>query len=425
MLQTRHDYELLRDDVQLLSSRDAITAFFAKLGYDTNQRLLQNVSAMGIGNDTLKTNIRRIERIASQDGGFFEVYLFELRSVTVANTQGIVRALRDRPGDYLLVLTEDYERLDFVLIERFNADALKVQEATLQMPVGSKQVSVRPRVLTVQRRNPNEVALRVLRRFSYTESDTFAQYDKLVSAYDVADWSEPFFNNRALFSDYYLKERLPHDAIWDNASNAAAMTRAFNTLRVQYDDVRETYNNQPLKVVHTQLIEPVLTALGFVAQLAKPAAHENEIEPHYRLYAATSSPNQSPATSKPIALCLAYTWGRNLDGKDDQRDNETSDENPGASVVTLLDQGEADWTIVTNGKIWRLYSAKAHSRATNYYEIDVEETLALPATNVQVAFRYFWLLFRANAFIAETQVSAGEQREMCFLDSLLSESERY
>jgi hypothetical protein len=64
---------------------------------------------------------------------------------------------------------------------------------------------------------------------------------------------------------------------------------------------------------------------------------------------------------------------------------------------------------VTNGKIWRLYSAKAHSRATNYYEIDVEETLALPAANVQVAFRYFWLLFRAHAFIAETQVSEGTQ----------------
>ncbi len=78
-------------------------------------------------------------------------------------------------------------------------------------------------------------------------------------------------------------------------------------------------------------------------------------------------------------------------------------------MVTLLDRGEADWAIVTNGKIWRLYSARAHSRATNCnYEIDVEETLALPAANVQVAFRYFWLLFRANAFIAEPQVSEGE-----------------
>src|SRR5207248_9891007 len=59
---------------------------------------------------------------------------------------------------------------------------------SLTGPLTPKQVGVRPRVLTVNRRNPDEAALRVLHRFSFTERDTFAQYDKLVSAYDVADW---------------------------------------------------------------------------------------------------------------------------------------------------------------------------------------------------------------------------------------------
>ena len=482
MLHQRQDTDLSSADIQLLSSRDAITALFAKLGYDTNQRLVQNVSAMGIGNDTLKANIKHIERIASEDAGLFEIYLFELRSVTVANTQGIVRAFRDRPGDYLLILTDDYSRLDFVLIERRIEEVPNTPEA--QALTGSKPVSVRPRILTVQRRDPGEVALRVLRRFSYTESDTFAQYDKLISAYDVADWSEPFFNNRALFSDYYLKERLPHEPIWDSPNHAATMIRAFNALREQYDDVRDTYNNQKLAVIHHQLIEPVLTTLGFTAQATKATRQGDEVEPHYRLYANPTNPIPSPTPMPPaamppiprtpargvrtmdqraadggnpsmvrtplagvlgeglgmggmasgtlaagsdgvVALCLAYTWNRNLDGKDSDRDNETPDENPGASVVTLLDRGEADWAIVTNGKIWRLYSAKAHSRATNYYEIDLEETLALPHASVEVAFRYFWLLFRAEAFIPMVQSSQGEQREVCFLDSLLSESERY
>ena len=35
----------------------------------------------------------------------FEVYLFELKSVTVTITQAIIRGFRNRPGDYLLVLT--------------------------------------------------------------------------------------------------------------------------------------------------------------------------------------------------------------------------------------------------------------------------------------------------------------------------------
>src|SRR5947208_558653 len=173
---------------------------------------------------------------ASHDARLFEVYLFELKSVTVANTQGIVRAFRNRPGDYLLVLTDDYQRLDFVLAERYTAELSRSQpQETFSMnPSVPKQVGIRPRVLTVNRHNPDDVALRVLRRFSYTESDTFAQYDKLLSAYDVAEWSEPFFNNRALFSDYYLTTRLPDSPEWKNATEAGAMTRAFREHRGLY-----------------------------------------------------------------------------------------------------------------------------------------------------------------------------------------------
>jgi hypothetical protein len=69
------DYELSREDIQLLSSRDALAAFFAKLGYDTNERLVQNVAAMGFGSNNLKSAIAHIERLASQDARMFEVYL--------------------------------------------------------------------------------------------------------------------------------------------------------------------------------------------------------------------------------------------------------------------------------------------------------------------------------------------------------------
>src|SRR5438876_9606621 len=152
----KQDYELTRDEIQLLSSRDALAAFFAKLGYDTNDRLTQSVAAMGFSSDNLKSAITHIERLASQDGRLFDVYLFELKSVTVANTQGIVRAFRNRPGDYLLVLTDDYQRLDFVLVERYTSESPKSpsQEPFSLVPSAPRQVGVRPRVLTVNRRNP-------------------------------------------------------------------------------------------------------------------------------------------------------------------------------------------------------------------------------------------------------------------------------
>jgi hypothetical protein len=188
----REDYDLTREDIQLLSNRDALTAFFAKLGYDTNARLVQNAAAMGFSSDNLRPAITHIERLASQDARMFEVYLFELKAVTVTITQAIVRGFRNRPGDYLLVLTDNYERLDFVLVERYSAGSARTQAlstSTGLLTSAPKQVGVRPRVLTVNRRKPGDIDLRVLRRFSYTGADTLAQYDKLLSAYDVADWS--------------------------------------------------------------------------------------------------------------------------------------------------------------------------------------------------------------------------------------------
>ena len=76
--------------------------------------------------------------------------------------------------------------------------------------------------------------------------------------------------------------------------------------------------------------------------------------------------------------------------------------------------------MVTSGKLWRLYSARAHSRATNYYEIDLEETLASPDPGQ--AFRYFWLFFRASSFALTPLPGRGESS---FLDRLLDESARY
>ncbi len=413
----KDDYELTREDVQDLSSRDAIAAFFAKLGYNTNERLVQNTAAMGFGSELLKSAITSIERLASEDSGLFEVYLIELKSVTVAITRALAQAFRNLSVLHpLLVLTDDYQRLDFVLVERYTASSL--QESTipgLPAPI-SRQVGVRPRILTINRLKPGDVELRVMRRFSYTESDSLAQYDKLLSAYDVAEWSEPFFNNRALFSDYYLTQRLPESLEWKDPAEAATMTRAYRTLRDLYADVRETFANQSGTTLRANLLAPTLQALDFTVEPTRADKHD-AIEPDYRLSVRVDT--------GPLALCLAYPWGRNLDGKDDQRDSERPDENPGAVVVSLLDRGDADWAIVTNGKLWRLYSAKAHSRATNYYEIDLEETLAQLSEHRELAFRYFWYFFRAAAFLPIPRTVDGETRQICFLDSLVSDSERY
>jgi hypothetical protein len=202
------DIELAASDVQALNGVDAIAAFFARLGYNTDARTLQTPSNLGMTADGTVRPIKRIELIADQEG-LFQIYLFELTSITVTHTRALARAFRNRAGNYLLVLASDYEHLDFVLLERYLPSG-SANGSTL----GQRQVGIRPHVLTIDRRKPSRVDLRVLRRLTWTELDAFAQYDKLLSAYAVADWSEEFFNNRALFSDYYLLERLPERPQW-------------------------------------------------------------------------------------------------------------------------------------------------------------------------------------------------------------------
>jgi hypothetical protein len=396
-LTTATDKDLRPSDIQSLSSRDSLISFFAKLGYHTDKCMTQTCSAMGITADTLQRQIKSIERVALEDSGAepLDVYLIELTSVTMSATQGLARSLRNRVGNYLLVLTDDYERIDFVLLER----SLPVSS----VPMATKQVSIRPRILTVNRRNPTQVQLRVLRRFTFTEADSDAQYEKLISAYSVAEWSEPLFNNRALFSDYYLNIRLPEHPEWRHHPETA-----YHGLRQLVGSMRQRLASDDRSKTRDLLIEPALALLGFqTVPDSSPGS--------YKLLSGQSA--------APIALCLAYTWNRNLDARDEMRDSESPDDNPAARVVTLLESGETPWVILTNGKIWRLYSAKAHSRATNYYEIDLDETLAMEDPNL--AFRYFWLFFRAESFVPQEVKRDAQTRSLSFLDELIEESEDY
>ena len=248
---------------------------------------------MGITTASLIRQTVHIERVAVQDDGAepLDVYLIELISVTVAATQALARTLRNRAGNYLLVLTDDYERIDFILLQRF----LPSSSAS---PMTMRQVSVRPRILTVNRRNPSQVQLRVLRRFTYTEADSDAQYDKLLSAYTVAEWSEPLFNNRALFSDYYLNDRLPELNDWKERPEDP-----YHSLRELLSEARRPVDTGGNGATVQSLVRPALEALGFEVA-ARPGAEG----PDYVL-CAPSKPE------KPVAVCLAYAWNRYLNSQ--------------------------------------------------------------------------------------------------------------
>ncbi len=246
------DINLGYADIQALSNADGVAAFFERLGYNTDVRRIQSPANLGITTESTLKPIKKIELLADQEG-LLQIYLFELRSVTVALTRGIVNAFRLLAGNYLLVLTSDYERLDFVLLER-------EQPAAPGFGIGAPQVKVRPRTLTVERLKPERLRLRMLRRLTYTEPDPLAQYEKLAVAYTVAAWSEEYFNNRALFSDHYLSERLRELPEWNEDAKPT-----WSLLRDLYAGAAARFGGKDRAALGRELFEPIFEILGFNA----------------------------------------------------------------------------------------------------------------------------------------------------------------
>ncbi|MFO7632261.1 MAG: glycoside hydrolase family 92 protein, partial [Caldilinea sp.] len=374
-----NDLQITANHIGQLENADEVIRFFAQLGYDVDDATPVAHATLGLDGADVKLEIKEIRRVGNDpDLGDIVIYLMEVKSVTLSLVQKIARRFRTRPESALLVLTADYETLDFVLIDR-------TQEKSARIGQALKQV-IRPRHLTVERRRPASVSLRVLRRFTYTEGDSLLQWEKLRSAYTLAERTEENFNNRALFADYYLKSRFV-DATMTPAwgLDVKPIGREVYKLVVQ---ARKAFSGQPEAKIRNDFYEPLFRLLGFDVVVNKPG-NSDGTQPDYFLYA----PGER---DKPLAAALTYVWNRNLDDIDPNRDPDTGGEIPGALVVSTLEAGKAPWVITTNGKLWRLYATAADNKATNYYEVDLEE--AFGASDQVTALKYWWLCFRAEAF---------------------------
>lgn len=371
------DLDLQPDQIAKLTSPEAVAGLFHTLGYPTGKRRTLSPAGLGLG-DTEKS-ITRAEVISEDEDGFLRVVFVRLKAVTAKARGELVRAFgRDAIADHLLILTNDFESLEFVLIEK--------EQRTKKVGVGQVATVARGRVFVVPRRWPEQM-MRVLRRLTYTMDDGLRQYDKLKSVFDAAHFSGTYFTNRALFADHFLEKRLKDDPTWKVEPGPS-----FQSVRRLIDIAPDRIANKPLMEAKQELFDPLWTILGFTASAAA-ARTPDRIEPDYRL----NDPSGAART-----VVLTYPWLRWLDGPD-PNDPDRSAENPGAAVVTLLERGDAEWAIVTNGKLWRLYSRTAHSRSTNFYEVDLQDALISSGlSDPNEAFRYWWLFFRLEAFAPVT-----------------------
>ena len=105
---------------------------------------------------------------------------------------------------------------------------------------------------------PTRLDLRTLRRFTWTCRDGLEQFNKLRSVFDAAAYTGEFFQNRGLFSDYFLRDRLREAPAWrDNPSDAFAFVRDL------LKDAHQRWTRKDEDTLRKELLEPVLKRLGF------------------------------------------------------------------------------------------------------------------------------------------------------------------
>ena len=227
--------------------------------------------------------------------------------------------------------------------------------------------------------------------------------------------------NRSLFSDYYLDSLIVEQPQWaqtpDIESDYAAVKELFDAVASNAAHLNEAQTER-------EFIQPLLAQLGHVFEV-QPALQTSQgtKRPDYAFFSSTdahdaaqSHINTNQFFKTALAVGDAKAWSRDLDRKTQGGGDPFNNQNPNYQIDFYLRGADKDWGILTNGRQWRLYHRQTSYRLDSFYEVDLA---ALLTQNQDLdAFRYFYNLFRRDAFISDPSGTS-------FLDLVLGESQQY
>ena len=227
--------------------------------------------------------------------------------------------------------------------------------------------------------------------------------------------------NQSLFSNYYLDSLIVEQSQWadtpDIESDYAAIKELFDAVAPNAEHLNEAQTEE-------QFIRPLLRKLGHVFEV-QPTLQTSQGTrvPDYAFFAsadahdtALNDINTNQFFRTTLAVGDAKAWSRNLDRKTQDGGDLFNNQNPNYQIDFYLRGTDKDWGILTNGRQWRLYHRQTSYRLDSFYEVDLA---ALLSENGDLdPFRYFYNLFRGDAFIPDPS-------GISFLDLVLEESQQY
>jgi hypothetical protein len=237
--------------------------------------------------------------------------------------------------------------------------------------------------------------------------------------------------NQGLFSTNFLNTKFLDLPLWAETPGLQDRVRAAQSrIGNAYDEARQAgvFETRDEQKTEDKFIRPVLAALGWVYDpQPRHRRGQRRVRPDYALFAnkdhyqqAGQVPDQSKAYySLAETIAEAKYWGRPLN--DTVREDPLDASDATAQLVRYLDEvyyhtdGKLLWGVLTNGKLWRLFSHRAASRSTNYYEVDLE---TLIQTEDPRDFLRFYGFFSREALTADPL--SGKR----WVDLFLEESDR-
>ena len=201
-----------------------------------------------------------------------------------------------------------------------------------------------------------------------------------------------FLKNNRLFSDYYLKELLPKEPIWD-----IDVSETFSKIKEIYERKKDIVAELNERSLEDQFIRPILKILSHKWEV-EPSL-KNYKKPDYSFY-ETEEEKVKAELSKDyfgnaIAVGEIKRWERPLDKKLKDESDPFEVYSPSLQMERYLWFTEVKWGILTNGRLWRIYERGTSNKLDIYYEVDLINILE----NYDLeAFKYFHLFFRKEAF---------------------------
>lgn len=208
-----------------------------------------------------------------------------------------------------------------------------------------------------------------------------------------------FGENRSLFSDYYLRERLRNLPEWK-----LDISEPFQKALQIYNDKKSVLPGMNEAQTENEFVQPVLgLVLGFHFDVQKSEKKQGRTNiPDYiffpdedSLKTAQQNRQSDRYYNEALALGDAKYWDRPLDSKGVAEKDLYTNANPSFQIVNYLTVTGLEWGILTNGSRWRLYSTKARSRIDSYFEIDLKQILDEEDPE---QFKYFYHFFQSEAF---------------------------